>query len=46
MNIEHSDIGLCVDITLTDILRIPSLSYLNLRPWEPRGNKICSQPTG
>ncbi len=30
----------------TEILRIPPLSDLILRPWEPRGNEICSQPAG
>jgi hypothetical protein len=31
---------------LPHIRRIPGLSDLILRPWEPRGNEICSQPTG
>jgi hypothetical protein len=37
--------GMDISGYLTDIPRIPSLSDLILRPWAPRGNKICSQPT-
>jgi hypothetical protein len=38
--------GTFSDLQLADIPRIPGLSNLILRPWEARGNKICSRPTG